>query len=213
MATIIEGDCQKHLMAMDDKSIDIIIADPPYASFRQQAQGGRFNKYGGARDWNYRPDNVVFDEMLRVGKYVIIWGATNFASILPDSTCWVVWNKVGIPVRFSLSKTELAWTNLPSNRHCYVECSSKRSKLWNTNHPTAKPLELYTQLLDEIMTRLKCELHDMKFLDPFLGAGLSLIAAESYGMNAIGIELNPDYVAMAKENQKIKIIKGLCPSK
>lgn len=35
-------------------------------------------------------------------------------------------------------------------------------------------------------------------LDPFAGAGTSLLAADKLGRNAIGIELNPNFAAMAK---------------
>lgn len=206
---IIQGDSLKHLMLMDDHAIDLIVADPPYATHRRQAHGGRFERYGGAQDWNDRPSKLLFDEMLRVGKYVVVWGGNNFTSLLPESPCWVVWNKTTVPANFSLSKCELAWTNLPSNKSLYCECSSKRSKVWNTQHPTAKPLELYTQLLNEIAKRLKTDLTGMSFLDPFLGCGLSLIAATAKGMNCTGIELNPDYVAIARENQKIHLINGI----
>ncbi|OKJ98983.1 DNA methylase N-4 [Amycolatopsis sp. CB00013] len=36
-------------------------------------------------------------------------------------------------------------------------------------------------------------------LDPFLGSGTSAVAAEMYGRDWIGIELNPDYAALAKQ--------------
>ena len=36
-------------------------------------------------------------------------------------------------------------------------------------------------------------------LDPFAGAGTTLLVADRLGRDAVGIELNPTYAAMAKK--------------
>ncbi len=36
-------------------------------------------------------------------------------------------------------------------------------------------------------------------LDPFMGAGTTLMVAQEHGRNGLGIELNPQYVAMARK--------------
>jgi len=43
-------------------------------------------------------------------------------------------------------------------------------------------------------------------LDPFLGSGTTLLVADELGRNGIGIELNPEYAAMAERR-----ITGACP--
>ena len=35
-------------------------------------------------------------------------------------------------------------------------------------------------------------------LDPFLGSGTTAVVARSLGRHAVGIELNPEYAALAK---------------
>lgn len=209
---IIEGDSLKYLMTMDDQSVDVIIADPPYGGGKLQANGGWFrDKYGGTKKWNVKPPSIAFAEILRVGKHVVIWGANNFASELPDSTCWAVWSKPNIPkTGFSMTKCELAWTNLASLKVLYCEQSSIRKKHWAAKHPTAKPFEVYDQLLTEIEYVIKDDLTGKSFLDPYLGCGLSLIAAEKHGMGRItGIEADPDYVKLARENQRRKFFVDL----
>lgn len=60
-------------------------------------------------------------------------------------------------------------------------------------HPSQKPLDLITKLVlcstDEGDT----------VLDPFLGSGTAAVAAEKLGRDWIGIEVNPEYIAIAEK--------------
>ncbi len=56
------------------------------------------------------------------------------------------------------------------------------------NHPTPKPVELVADALLDVTARKEI------VLDPFLGSGTSIIAAEKTGRVAFGIELEPRYV-------------------
>lgn len=60
-------------------------------------------------------------------------------------------------------------------------------------HPTVKPLDLMQYLV-----RLVCP-KDGTVLEPFLGSGSTLCACAKEGFNAIGIELNAEYVEIAKK--------------
>jgi len=63
------------------------------------------------------------------------------------------------------------------------------------NHPTLKPISLLVQIL-----RLFKTPNDQVLLDPFMGSGSMAIAANKVGgFDYVGIELNPDYFAIAKE--------------
>jgi len=61
-----------------------------------------------------------------------------------------------------------------------------------TSHPAQFPVDIVRRLL-HIFTHKK----DI-VLDPFLGSGTTLIACRSLQRYGIGIELNPDYVELAK---------------
>jgi DNA modification methylase len=61
------------------------------------------------------------------------------------------------------------------------------------NHPTQKP-----EGLIERMVLASSDEGDL-VLDPFSGSGTTLRACQQLGRNAIGIEINPDYVAMTKD--------------
>jgi site-specific DNA-methyltransferase (adenine-specific) len=61
----------------------------------------------------------------------------------------------------------------------------------NAEHPTAKPVALVTAMLKNSTK------HGDLVLDPFLGSGTTLIAAEQLGRRCAGIELDPRYVDVA----------------
>jgi DNA modification methylase len=62
----------------------------------------------------------------------------------------------------------------------------------NNTHPTVKPTDLMRYLC-----RLVTPAGGV-VLDPFMGSGSTLKAAELEGFGAIGIELDPDYIAIAR---------------
>lgn len=58
-------------------------------------------------------------------------------------------------------------------------------------HPTAKPVAVMLPLVE-----MSCPPEGI-VLDPFIGSGTTALAAKQLGMSCIGIEANPDYVALA----------------
>ena len=63
------------------------------------------------------------------------------------------------------------------------------------NHPTQKPLAL----CDKLIKSCKQSASDGYVLVPFAGSGSECVAAKKNGLPFIGIELNPDYIAIIKE--------------
>lgn len=58
-------------------------------------------------------------------------------------------------------------------------------------HPTAKPVALVADAMKDCLVR------GSVVLDPFLGSGTTLIAAERTGRRARGMEIDPTYVDVA----------------
>jgi site-specific DNA-methyltransferase (adenine-specific) len=71
--------------------------------------------------------------------------------------------------------------------HLATECS-------NTGHSAAFPIELPSWFI-----RLFTQPGDV-VLDPFVGSGTTLVAAKQLGRRYIGIELKPEYHALAVQN-------------
>jgi len=69
-------------------------------------------------------------------------------------------------------------------------------------HITIKPLALIEKLIDMIIPKIEGNI----VIDPFLGSGTTAVAATNLGIDWIGIELNPEYVEIAKKrvNEAIK---------
>jgi len=79
-----------------------------------------------------------------------------------------------------------------ASRFFYCAKASPSERGEGNNHPTVKPLSLMKYL---------CKLITPPgglVLDPFSGSGSTLIAAKQEGFNYLGIELNPEYVEIAK---------------
>ena len=70
--------------------------------------------------------------------------------------------------------------------HLATECSNK-------NHSAAFPVELPTWFI-----KLFTQEYDT-VLDPFMGSGTTLFAAERLRRNSIGIDISQDYYQMVKE--------------
>jgi DNA modification methylase len=78
-------------------------------------------------------------------------------------------------------------------RFFYCAKTSKRERGEGNNHPTVKPIALMRYL---------CRLVTPPggtVLDPFMGSGSTGMAAEAEGFDFVGIELDPDYFAIAQQ--------------
>ena len=98
MIEVFNMDCMDLLRSAKDKRWDLAIVDPPYGIGRDGSLKTT-SKHGGRKahefkGWdNSRPDASYFDELFRVSKNQIIWGANFFTEFLPPSMGWIFWDK------------------------------------------------------------------------------------------------------------------------
>mgnify|MGYP001589196869 CR=1 FL=1 len=71
-------------------------------------------------------------------------------------------------------------------------------------HPTVKPVALVIDALKD------CSHRNQIVLDPFVGSGTTIIAAETAGRRAAGIELDPRYVDVAL--RRFIAVTGIAPT-
>ena len=196
-SVVYNEDCVEGMKRFSDNHFDLAIVDPRYGiDINNQSQG----KGGGVarkidytkKDWDKTaPEIIYFNELRRVSKNQIIWGANHFISRLPiDSSCWVVWDKDNGETDFA--DCELAWTSFKTavRRFKWTWAGMRQQNMKNKEeriHPTQKPIALYKWLLMNYASEGNL------ILDTHLGSGSSRIAAYDLGYDFIGFEIDPEY--------------------
>lgn len=126
----------------------------------------------------------------------IWWGANYYANVLPNSKGWWVWDKNTTGNFFA--DCELAWTNVdkPAKlfKHTWSGMIKESEHGQKRVHPTQKPIALVVEAL-KVFGKNDAEV----IFDPFLGSGISILAAEQTGHTAYGIEMSPDYCQITIE--------------
>jgi len=195
-------DCLEGMKQLEDNSVDLVLTDPPYGigadkGFTAKLGSSPNNTRIYEDNWdNKTPNKEVFDEILRIGKKVIIFGGNYFLDKLPFKTSWIVWDKVGNMKQFSfLSDVELAWTNFDRNiskKYTVIQkgfIAEERDRI----HPTQKPVKLFRNIIKDYS-----EEGDL-ICDPFMGSGTTAVACKQLNCNFIGFEISQEYVNIANK--------------
>lgn len=185
---------------MNGEKADMVFTDPPYG-ISIVGGGKSFGSVGGGKIVkanNYAP--VIGDETTDTARDVynlcvtlnipvmIFWGGNHYASNLPDSSCWIVWDKDNTG---NFADAELAWTNQKTAvrifKHTWnglIKASERGEKRC---HPTQKPIALAEWCFDMYGKESK------SVMDLFGGSGSTLIACEKTNRKCFMMELDPHY--------------------
>ena len=183
-------DCVDYMKTIEDKFFDLAIVDPPYGINR----GGQTETFTNnpkhkrkehkQKDWDKnRPDAEYWQELFRISKHQIVWGANYFTGYLPPSMGWVFWDK---GQDLSMSDGELAFTSFEKALRRVI---INRAEIMKDGaiHPTQKPVKLYKWLLKNYAKQ--CD----KIFDSHMGSQSSRIAAYKLGFDFWGCELDKEY--------------------
>ena len=190
-------DCLEAMKEMPDNQFDLAIVDPPYGLKRLQKGslrlGGIKGNYVNKLSWDIKPKDIFFEELIRVSKNQIIWGANNF--VLPPTEYFCIWNKKQTVDNFATA--EYAWVSMGLKKPAKIfEYSIHKHNHTNKIHPTQKPVKLYEWLL---MNYAK---EDDKILDTHLGSGSIAIACHNLGFDLTGYEIDKEYFEAAQKRIK-----------
>ena len=189
-------DCMEYMKTLPDKAFDLAIVDPPYGiGVNKMTLGNGKNRiFRGGNNWDVEsPDSEYFEQLFRVSKNSIIWGANHFISKFSiDSSCWIFWDKGTGSNDFA--DGELAWTSFNKTvRKFFKSWVGNNAKDIERIHPTQKPIALYEWLLANYAKP------GDRILDTHLGSGSSAIAAHYGGFDFVGCELDTDYFNAASK--------------
>ena len=218
MIDLRQGDCLELMKDIPDKSIDLVVTDPPY----KIVQGGCTNKavrLKGSNQEQLKKGTLFNNNSIKFNE----WIPEVYRVLKNNSHCYIMSNARNInellnvceKVGFKLLNI-LVWgkSKHSPNRYYLKNCEFivflRKGKakninnmgtkqlllidnVENKNHPSEKPIKLM-----EILIKNSSNEQD-KVLDPFMGSGSTGVACINTNRNFIGIELDENYFNIAKE--------------
>lgn len=184
-------DCMAYMKGLDDNAFDLAIVDPPYG-IGDNWKKDRFSDFY-THESTYKndsiPDSEYFSELFRVSSNQIIWGANYYTDYLPPRQSWIVWDKDRDYEQSHMAEGELAWTsfNIPVRILKRTWNGFIRAEPRHGNHPHEKPTGLYQWILEKYSEQ------GQRILDTHLGSGSSAIAANYFGCDFVGCEIDKNY--------------------
>lgn len=207
-AEVILGDCLEVMRGMADGSVDRVITDPPYA--RQTHEGARtkskldapFIEFASITDEQFLS---IAAECVRVARrWVVMTCEWRHAALAEQAGLPIVrlgvWVKENAAPQFTGDRPGMGWEAVlilhrPGKKRWngggYP--AAWKAKVARGNHPTEKPVALLGQWVQQFTD--KGEL----IFDPFCGSGSTGVAALGMGRQFRGVEIDPDFHAIAEK--------------
>jgi len=205
---LIHGDCMEGMKKYPDNYFDVAIVDPPYGlgidgQKESICKNPKHNRKAHTfKSWdNAIPKQEYFDELERISKNQIVWGANYFVSHLKHGTKgWVIWDKGQRIVR--MSDCELAYSSFNKPTRIITFNRGLIAQKGGSIHPTQKPVKLYEWILHNYTQE------GDKILDTHLGSGSIAIACHYMNRNLVGYEIDKEYYnnAVKRFNQQTRQI-------
>ena len=217
--SLFSADCLPIMRQFKDKEFDLAIVDVPYGIGEDGSKNHTRSKLSTSK--NYKgyssgdltaPEAEYWNELRRISKNQIVWGANHFISKLPfDSSCWIVWDKENGETDFA--DCELAWTsfNTAVRKFKWKWQGMLQQNMKNKQeriHPNEKPIQLY-----EWCIRNYAKQGD-KILDTHFGSGSIALAVDKankldkMNLTLTGIEMDTYYLEKAIERIQQTIKQG-----
>lgn len=218
MIQLYHGDCMDFIKSLPDKSIDLVVTDPPY-NFGAKGGGFYSESNNSQRTYIKSLDKInccdfkpipFLNSIKSKMKYIYIYIFCN-KTLVADYIQWAKENKCSFDILVMCKSNPIpAFNNHYMSDLEYIivirEPGTYFSKEKNielyrkwfmTNckkgiHPAEKPLELIKKFITVGSQK------DGLVFDPFLGSGTTGLAAKELGRNFIGCEISDEYFELCK---------------
>src|SRR5574344_195008 len=195
--TLYNCDCMEYMKNIPDKYYDLAICDPPYGiqinNNIGRRSGHKKSSYKKIEWDNNIPPKKYFEELFRISKNQIIWGANYFN--MPPTKCFIVWRKPQISEGVSFSMLEYAWSSFDKTSKEWIGMSNEKDR----THPTQKPVKLYEWLLKNYAKPTD------KILDTHFGSCSIGIACHNVGCELDACEIDNEYFGKAYERLRMHV--------
>ena len=197
--TIYNGDCLEVMKEIPDKSIDCVIADPPYGLNYLS----NHYKYGNPHT-KIENDDKLFIPIIGLWHKLKITGSmyvfySHKKPLISDNIkniiIWVKNNWTAGDLKGDYGNQYECLAFMPKS---FFKLKSKRySNVWNFDreipkyHPTQKPTSIINRIIKSATNK------GDTILDPFLGSGTTARACKDLGRKCIGIEISKKYCDIA----------------
>lgn len=210
---IIHGDCIQELKKLDDRSVDLVLTDPPYGDATTYGRLGRsitnnthplYGLLALSECWRVQRSNTTAFFFLDVKHLSFI---ERFVIQYTDYTVkdWIVWDKKHFGMGSGFRKQHEMILVLAKGKPIFQSAGFPNvltvAREPTQEHPHKKPIPLLRQLIEHASSA------GAIVLDPFAGSGSTLVAAIESGRQGIGIELDERYVRIARDrisNARVK---------
>lgn len=201
---VLHGDCTEVLQEFPDRSVDLVVTDPPYIA-RYRDRTGRSVSNDDNAVW-LAPAFREMYRLLRNNRFCVSfygWTHTDLFFDAWKSAGFRVVGHITFPKRYTSTVRLLRYQHesayllakgYPSApEHVIGDVIDWVDYTGNKLHPTQKPLGILTPIIESFSRP-----GDM-VLDPFAGSGSILAASMLTGRRAVGVELEAENVRIATE--------------
>ena len=223
-----QGDCLELMKDIPDKSVDLVITDPPYLHVKGGMKSKKYNTgtwkadsdmvtgmsdFGEAEIFNFL--DTVIPKMKKVNMYIfcsklqLVYYFKYISMNKKLKYDLLVWDKV----KYTMKSSKFYTSDIEYVVRIYQAGVSLRKVLTedgtksDINHymkrqahpqPRGEHGTMKPVNLIENFIRVASDEHDV-VLDPFVGSGTTGVACKNLGRKFIGIELDESYFNLAKD--------------
>ena len=208
--SLFHADCMEIMKQYPDKYFDLAIVDPPYGigdvfiPISTGVKPCKIERTHKVMDWdNEIPTKEYFNELKRVSKKQIIWGANYFNCF--DTGGALIWYKNNGAT--TLSQCEIASLSFKKCvDYVFIQQLGGFVQKDKPIHPTQKPSKLYAFILNQYATE------GMNILDTHFGSGSIALAVdnanrlEKMNLHLTACEIDKEYIdkAIKRISESIK---------